>query len=461
MIKSVSLLAAAGVIIGGTALVSAQTPTAEYDIYRTRDGVQLNSQLRSIDGTDCFERVNRRGRQVWVLPPAGQDPSTCEQSAEPTTTTTTPLATTTHDDAARHHHDDDAARHHQHHPTTTTTTTTAPPPESTTTTTVSSPTTSPDFEPWDGPDMKIPGIDPSRASGRSSNELLRYYDGDFGGYSGTGEVRMTCGTSHHAYDDPIVAPGQTGASHLHTFFGNAGTDADSTYESLRNEPAGSTCAGGSVNKSAYWFPSLIDGSSKTVVEPTLAFVYYKTGYWGQDGRDIQDIPDGLRMISGNASGNGSDDLFVNWSCSNHGGDGVPLGTIRSGSSIPQCARNDLLVLRVTFPQCWNGRDLDSANHKSHMAHPNFQGQCPATHPVLLPQVQINVSWNMGAAGSNSLYVANDMMLPAGSPPGQGAHADFFEAWDPAARSSFVQACMNARRDCGTRQLGDGFSLIDP
>ena len=319
----------------------------------------------------------------------------------------------------------------------------------------------PDFEPWDGPDMKIPGIDPSRASDPSSNQLLRYNSGEFGDFNGTGEVRMTCGTSHHAYDDPIVAPGQTGASHLHTFFGNAGTDADSTYESLRNEPAGSTCAGGSVNKSAYWFPSLIDGSSKTVVEPTLAFVYYKTGYWGQDGRDIQDIPDGLRMISGNASGNGSDDLFVSWACERHNGDGVPLGTIRSGSSIPQCARNDLLVLRVTFPQCWNGRDLDSANHKSHMAHPNFQGQCPATHPVLLPQVQINVSWNMGAAGSNSLYVANDMMLPAGSPPGQGAHADFFEAWDPAARSSFVQNCLNARRDCGVRALGDGYTLIDP
>ena len=455
MIKTISLLAA-GLVLGGTALVSAETPTAEYDVYRTRDGRKLGGEVRPIDGTDCFERVNRRGNQVLLLPPKGQDPSTCIAPDETPTTlaSTTTVATST---------------------TTTTTTTVAPAttstttvPSSTTTSTTVAPSSttttvdpSPDFEPWDGPDMKIPGIDPSRASGNSSNQVLRYYSGEFGDFSGTGEVRLTCGTSHHAYDDPIVAPGQTGASHLHTFFGNAGTDADSTYQSLRDEPGGSTCAGGAVNKSAYWFPSLIDGSSNSVVEPTLAFVYYKTGYWGQDGRDIQDIPNGLRMISGDATGNSADDPFVGWACETHNGDGVPLGTIRSGMSIPQCGANDLLVLRVTFQQCWNGRDLDSPDHKSHMAHPNFQGQCPSTHPVLLPQVQINVSWNMGQGGSNSLYVANDMMLPPGSPAGLGGHADFFEAWDPASRSTFVENCLNNRRDCGVRELGDGYTLIDP
>ncbi len=312
------------------------------------------------------------------------------------------------------------------------------------------------------PGMQIPGIDPSRASGRSSNAVLRFSSGEFGSNDGTpGEVRLTCGVSHHAYDDPIVAPGRPGASHLHTFFGNAGTNADSTYESLRNEPAGSTCAGGSLNKSSYWFPSLIDGATNRVAEPILTYVYYKTGYWGQDGRNVQDFPNGLRMVSGNAAATSPQtDWIVGWDCSTHDGDGVPLQTIRSGSSIPQCGANNLLHMSVMFPQCWNGRDLDSPDHKSHMAHPNFQGQCPASHPVLLPQVTINASWNMGSGGSDSLYLASDTMLPAGAPRGQGLHADFFEAWDPAARLGFVRNCLNARLNCGIRALGDGYTLRD-
>lgn len=310
--------------------------------------------------------------------------------------------------------------------------------------------------------MKLPGIENSLGSGGASNSFLRQSGGGFGSYNGTGEVRITCGIAHNAYDDPIVSYGQPGGSHLHTFFGNAGTNANSTYESLRNEPRGSTCAGGAVNKSAYWFPSLIDSSSNSVVEPTLAFVYYKTGYWGQDGRTIQDIPNGLRMVSGTAGTSGpQEEWIVHWACTSHNGDGVPLGGIRSGSSIPRCDNGDLLGASIMFPQCWNGRDLDSPDHKSHMAHPNFQGQCPGSHPVLLPQITVNVTWAMGSSGTNGMYLASDMMTPADAPPGMGLHADFFEAWDPASRSTFVENCLNGQRDCGVRSLGDGNTLLDP
>ena len=33
-------------------------------------------------------------------------------------------------------------------------------------------------------------------------------------------------------DDPIVFPGQPGASHLHDFFGNTGANASSTFETM-------------------------------------------------------------------------------------------------------------------------------------------------------------------------------------------------------------------------------------
>lgn len=310
--------------------------------------------------------------------------------------------------------------------------------------------------------MRLVGIEPQAGSGATSNVLLRGPDTDEPGWSGTGEVRITCGTSHFAYDDPIVSPGEPGAAHLHTFIGNAGTDANSTYESLRAEPDGSTCAGGSANKSAYWMPSLIDGGANEVVEPTLAFVYYKTGYWGQDAESIRDIPNGLRMVSGVGSATAPQpEEFVRWSCASHDGDGVPQETRITDSAIPDCRPGELLDATVIFPQCWNGTDLDSEDHTSHLTHPEFDGTCPPGYPVLLPQITLQMTWSLGASGTEGLYLSNDMMTPEGAPPGQGLHADFMDAWTPELRERITTNCLNNRLDCGVRSLGDGFTLLDP
>ena len=45
-------------------------------------------------------------------------------------------------------------------------------------------------------------------------------------------LKIECGASHAAADDPIVFPGQPGAAHLHEFFGNTSTNASSTYASM-------------------------------------------------------------------------------------------------------------------------------------------------------------------------------------------------------------------------------------
>src|SRR5690606_38523679 len=77
------------------------------------------------------------------------------------------------------------------------------------------------------------------------------------GSSGVGEFRVNCYYSHMSFDDPIVFPGKTRATHLHTFFGNSGANANSTTDSILNS-GGSTCTGGTVNRTGYWVPSVID-----------------------------------------------------------------------------------------------------------------------------------------------------------------------------------------------------------
>ncbi len=71
-------------------------------------------------------------------------------------------------------------------------------------------------------------------------------------------------------------PGQPGKAHLHQFVGNTGTNANSTYATLRTSGQ-STCQnanGGPVNRSAYWFPAMLNGIGG-VVKPDYWHLYYK------------------------------------------------------------------------------------------------------------------------------------------------------------------------------------------
>lgn len=83
---------------------------------------------------------------------------------------------------------------------------------------------------------------------------------------GVGAFRINCFMSHMAYDDPIVAPGRPGGSHLHSFFGNDSIDAYSSSATVANS-GGSTCTGGTANRSGYWVPSMIDTRTQRAVQP--------------------------------------------------------------------------------------------------------------------------------------------------------------------------------------------------
>ena len=80
---------------------------------------------------------------------------------------------------------------------------------------------------------------------------------------------VLCDNTHYLQDDPIVFPGQPGASHMHTFYGNTSTNAASTITSLSATSPSSCGRGmGTSDLSAYWIPSLMkknaDGTTSVV-----------------------------------------------------------------------------------------------------------------------------------------------------------------------------------------------------
>jgi hypothetical protein len=233
-----------------------------------------------------------------------------------------------------------------------------------------------------------------------------------------------CRFSHRNTDDPIVYPGQPGKSHDHTFIGNDTTNAFSTLASLQGKSSSCRRAGDSA---AYWVPTLISASGRPIV-PRAATVYYRRHTLAP----VQAFPPGFRVVAGNSKATSPQGLKITyWNCG-------PLAGVRPQATIPTCpnARRMGLALHVAFPDCWDGINLDSADHAGHLAY-SLRGRCPADHPVAVPAVQVNVRYP--SAGGSGLTLASGGQY--------SGHADFFNAWDEATLQSLVTGCLNALRHC--------------
>lgn len=169
------------------------------------------------------------------------------------------------------------------------------------------------------------------------------------------------------------------------------------------------------------------------------------------GLDLYYIPSGkttafkkgFRMLAGSASN--TDDSKVSkgnichrcWTSPNEGTfvGGAPC----SGSdtvAIPSDPKCKMIRQTIIFPACWDGVNLDSPNHQSHVAYGQGSGAsgggaCPSTHPVKLPQIMYELMWNVTAFSDKNLWPTD------GSKPfvysmnlgGSAAHGDYVFGWE--------------------------------
>jgi hypothetical protein len=286
-----------------------------------------------------------------------------------------------------------------------------------------------------------------------------------------GAFRFICVPSHNAYDDPIVYPGQPGKAHLHTFFGNTKADANSTYRSLRT--SGESTCNNLLNRSAYWIPAMMNGRGQ-VVMPNHISIYYKrrpasdplctTG-----AKACLPLPHGLRYIFGHNMADGSRPPVGKmwWNCD---GPGAVTGWF---DNIPQAAKGCPVGAKlgavIIAPDCWNGTELDSPDHRSHMAYmqKDQSGRefCPASHPYLLPAFQLGAWYATDATldrtgnaspSAQTWHLSSDRMPGmANAVPGTTLHADWFGAWEDQIQTLWTANCINKRLNCSGGDLGNG------
>jgi hypothetical protein len=217
------------------------------------------------------------------------------------------------------------------------------------------------------------------------------------GNGSSGSFVSNCGTNqeeHRNTDNLINAPGVVNAAqHLHDYVGNVSADAFSTNESLA---ASDTTCRNKADKTTYFWPVIrvrgpndepgapeVDKNNiGTPVRPSVARLEYR----GNPVSDVTAAPRFLRINFGDAKAvtNGPANAKAVWTCTGF--------TDRITDKYPICPSGSNVTRIFDMPSCWDGQNIDSANHRDHLVFPDDNGACPnGTQAV--PQLRMTLTYN--------------------------------------------------------------------
>ncbi|WP_406011237.1 DUF1996 domain-containing protein [Streptomyces sp. NBC_00637] len=274
-----------------------------------------------------------------------------------------------------------------------------------------------------------------------------------------GTFTTSCGVNANGVfnsDNVIVAPGVTnGAHHFHDYVGNQSNDAFASDDDLAN--ADTSCAD-QGDKSTYYWPVLrlqngnqeqdaqkpgggIEGNAGEIVTPkevTLTFV-------GNPRAKVTAMPRLLRVITGDAKAfvNGTANANASWSCT-----GFEDRQLKD--KYPLCPSGSDVVRTFRFQSCWDGNNIDSANHRTHVAFAAADGTCPNGFEAV-PQLVQRIVYDVDApslqdGGKTTPLFAVDSFPEQLHKPVTD-HGDFINVFDEDLMGEMVD-CINAGRTCG-------------
>lgn len=326
------------------------------------------------------------------------------------------------------------------------------------------------------------------AAGSPDFQAQRLIDGQVmptavttGGWKGI--MRVNCEFDQAAYDDPVGKPGQPGKAPLYAFYGHKNVDASLDFDALISS-ASAGCSGDTLNRSGYWMPVLLapqydyaigtrkkDALGQDAWSPVMAKVgegdrtvaaAHEVFYYSAGVSDVESIwapPMGLRIVAGQAAtmpgGAPQSTSVARWHCQSWASSDASGGPW--SSTIPECTAPDMLRLDIFFPSCWNGRDLDSADHATHMAYPVTSGNvvaCPASHPYPIVRVSYHFAYPLFPGQldpvtktSKGFRLASDAYTVSGNNGGLSLHGVWFNGWHPEAMDMLLKGCVRGQRDC--------------
>lgn len=264
----------------------------------------------------------------------------------------------------------------------------------------------------------------------------------------SGSFSSECGRNENGHFNPdnvIVAPGvSNGAHHMHDYVGNKSTNAFSSNNSLA--ASGTTCTNG--DQSTYYWPvlRLRDGKAErdarapgggqdanvgTILRPKQVTTSFKGSPVGQ----VKAMPRFLRIITGDAKAltNGTANANASWSCT-----GFEDRQLKD--KYPVCPKGSDVVRTFNFQSCWDGRNTDSANHRTHVAFQDRNGRCPKGFTAI-PQLVQRVVYGV-APGAR--FAVDSFPEQLHKPVTD--HGDFINVMSNGLMAKAVD-CINGGRAC--------------
>ncbi|MER7834845.1 DUF1996 domain-containing protein [Streptomyces sp. NPDC096040] len=275
----------------------------------------------------------------------------------------------------------------------------------------------------------------------------------------TGTFASSCGVNANGLfnsDNVIVAPGvSNGAHHFHDYVGNQSNNAFASDDDLAN--ADTSCAD-QGDKSTYYWPVLrlqngrqerdaekpgggTEGNAGQIVtakEVTLTFE-------GNPSSKVTEMPRLLRIITGDAKAfvNGPANANASWSCT-----GFEDRQLKD--KYPLCPSGSDVVRTFKFQSCWDGRNIDSANHRTHVAFAAADGSCPAGFRAI-PQLVQRIVYDVDAPslqdGGRTVPLFAVDSFPEQLHKPVTDHGDFINVFDESLMRKMVD-CINSGRTCG-------------
>ncbi|MER7935833.1 MULTISPECIES: DUF1996 domain-containing protein [unclassified Streptomyces] len=275
----------------------------------------------------------------------------------------------------------------------------------------------------------------------------------------TGTFSSSCGVNANGLfnsDNVIVAPGvSNGAHHFHDYIGNQSNNAFASDDDLAK--ADTSCADRG-DKSTYYWPVLrlqngkqerdadkpgggTEGNAGQIVTAKQVTLTFE----GNPTSKVTEMPRLLRIITGDAKSfvNGPANANASWSCT-----GFEDRQLKD--KYPLCPKGSDVVRTFRFQSCWDGRNIDSANHRTHVAFEAADGSCPAGFeaiPQLVQRIVYAVDAPSLADGGRTVPLFAVDSFPEQLHKPVTDHGDFINVFDEDLMRKMVD-CINSGRTCG-------------
>jgi Domain of unknown function (DUF1996) len=263
----------------------------------------------------------------------------------------------------------------------------------------------------------------------------------------TGSFVAECGPPDPALrnsDNWIVAPGKpNGAQHMHDYLGSTATDNSTDASELLASDTNCDLD----NRSTFYWPVLrdtsqvgaddnqdgggLDGNVGEIIEPAQVVMQFL----GNPTGPVSPMPQLLRVITGDAKAvtNGPDNVRAQWTCRGF--------EDRATTQYPLCPDGSRLLRVLDFPSCWDGENLDSEDHRSHITFPDEDsGACPQD-TVAVPKLRMILAYDQPGGRNFALDGFPDQQHHPATD-----HGDFVNGMPDELMDAVVE-CLNEGLQC--------------